>query len=148
MSLKKCNKCKDEKSFSSFNKRAKSKDGLNHICKLCISKRRKELRTELKLKVKTAIRKTVLIENRFEKLDDNIAFKNKMIAKEKQSKENYIKQNKEKVLESKRKWRENNKDKEKAYRDSIKEDRKEYDRLRYLERKARRWQKNSKKTIK
>lgn len=48
MITKTCTSCKQEKPIDQFNKRAKSKDGYNEQCRLCISTWRKNRRLELK----------------------------------------------------------------------------------------------------
>ena len=67
MYLKICNKCKIEKDTKEFNNSIKF--GLYPTCKRCISKRRKELKMEKILRVKTELHKIVLVENKILKQD-------------------------------------------------------------------------------
>ena len=67
MSLKTCNKCKTEKDTKEFNNSIKF--GLYPTCRVCISKRRKELKMEKILRVKTELHKIVLVENKILKQD-------------------------------------------------------------------------------
>ena len=67
MYLKICNKCKTEKDTKEFNNSIKF--GLYPTCRVCISKRRKELKMEKILRVKTELHKIVLVENKILKQD-------------------------------------------------------------------------------
>ena len=60
--MKICNKCKEPKDESSFNKSARF--GLYPTCKQCVSDRRKELKLDNVLKIKTELHKIVLVENK------------------------------------------------------------------------------------
>ena len=141
MSLKTCNKCKKEKNAIEFNNSIKF--GLYPTCKSCISKRRKELKMEKILRVKTELHKIVLVENKILK-QDGLSQCHTCRTKIPISKTNHYcndciksqrEKDKEKVLASKKVWRDKNKQKQKEYRDSIKEERREYDARRYQLRK-------------
>ena len=135
--MKKCNKCGDPKEESRFNNSARF--GLYPTCKECISRRRKELKAEKVLRIKTELHKIVLVENKILKqyglsqchtcrVEIPISKTNHYCSdcqKAQREKE------KEKVLAQKKAYRDRNKEKQKAYRDSKKEERKEYDALRY-----------------
>ena len=143
MSLKICNKCKTEKDTKEFNNSIKF--GLYPTCKRCISKRRKELKMEKILRVKTELHKIVLVENKILK-QEGLSQCHTCRIKIPISKTNHYcndciksqrEKDKEKVLASKKVWRDKNKQKQKEYRDSIKEERREYDARRYQLRKNR-----------
>ena len=143
MSLKTCNKCKTEKDTKEFNNSIKF--GLYPTCKRCISKRRKELKMEKILRVKTELHKIVLVENKILK-QDGLSQCHTCKIRIPISKTNHYcldcqkaqrEKDKEKVLASKKAWRDKNKQKQKEYRDSIKEERREYDARRYQLRKNR-----------
>ena len=136
-SMKMCNKCGDPKDESSFNNSARF--GLYPTCKECISKRRKELKGEKVLRIKTELHKIVLVENKILK-QDGLSQCHTCRAEIPISKTNHYctdcqkahrEKDKEKVLAQKKAYRDRNKEKQKAYRDSIKEKRREYDALRY-----------------
>ena len=131
MSLKTCNKCKIEKDTKEFNNSIKF--GLYPTCKRCISKRRKELKMEKILRVKTELHKIVLVENKILK-QDGLSQCHTCRTKIPISKTNHYcndciksqrEKDKEKVLAQKKAYRDRNKEKQKAYRDSKKEERKE-----------------------
>ena len=141
LNKQKCNKCKIEKDTKEFNNSIKF--GLYPICKRCISKRRKELKMEKILRVKTELHKLVLVENKILK-QDGLSQCHTCRTKIPISKTNHYcndciksqrEKDKEKVLASKKEWRDKNKQKQKEYRDSIKEERREYDARRYQLRK-------------
>ena len=141
--MKICNKCKQTKDESEFNNSIRF--GLYPTCKSCISKRRKELKTENILKIKTELHKIVLVENKILK-QQGLSQCHTCRAEIPMSKTNHYcsecqkaqrERDKEKVLASKKAYRDKNKEKQKAYRDSIKESRKEYDALRYQLRKTK-----------
>ena len=143
MCLKTCNKCKIEKDTKEFNNSIKF--GLYPTCKSCISKRRKELKMEKILRVKTELHKIVLVENKILK-QDGLSQCHTCRTKMPISKTNHYcndciksqrEKDKEKVLASRKAWRDKNKHKQKEYRDSIKEERREYDARRYQLRKNR-----------
>ena len=143
MSLKTCNKCKTEKDTKEFNNSIKF--GLYPTCKRCISKRRKELKMEKILRVKTELHKIVLVENKILK-QEGLSQCHTCKTRIPISKTNHYcldcqkaqrEKDKEKVLASKKAWRDKNKQKQKEYRDSIKEERREYDARRYQLRKNR-----------
>ena len=137
--MKMCNKCKELKDESSFNNSARF--GLYPTCKECISKRRKELKAEKVLRIKTELHKIVLVENKILKQDGLSQCHNPSCRAEIPiNKSNHYckdcekinrEKDKEKVLAQKKAYRDRNKEKQKAYRDSRKEERKEYDALRY-----------------
>ena len=125
MSLKTCNKCKTEKDTKEFNNSIKF--GLYPTCKRCISKRRKELKMEKILRVKTELHKIVLVENKILK-QDGLSQCHTCRTKIPISKTNHYcndciksqrEKDKEKVLASKKAWRDKNKQKQKEYRDSL-----------------------------
>lgn len=135
--MKICNKCKQEKDYSSFNNSARF--GLYPTCKDCISKRRKELKIDKVLKIKTELHKIVLVENKILK-QEGLSQCHTCRAEIPISKTNHYctdcqkaqrERDKEKVLAQKKAYRDRNKEKQKAYRDSIKESRRDYDSLRY-----------------
>ena len=143
MYLKICNKCKKEKNTIEFNNSIKF--GLYPTCRVCVSKRRKELKTEKILRVKTELHKIVLVENKILK-QDGLSQCHTCRTKIQISKTNHYcndciksqrEKDKEKVLASKKAWRDKNKQKQKEYRDSIKEERREYDARRYQLRKSK-----------
>ena len=126
MYLKICNKCKIEKDTKEFNNSIKF--GLYPTCRVCISKRRKELKMEKILRVKTELHKIVLVENKILK-QDGLSQCHTCKIKIQISKSNHYcndciksqrEKDKEKVLASKKEWRDKNKQKQKEYRDSIK----------------------------
>lgn len=145
MCLKKCNRCNEKKELSCFNKKSRFKDGLDTVCKECISIRRKELKENNLLRVKTELHKLVLVQNRLLKQEDlslcHTCRKEIPLSKtnhycydcQKEQRE----KNREKVLAQKKAYRDRNKEKQKAYRDSIKEERREYDARRYQLRKGK-----------
>ena len=45
---KRCSKCKEEKSFCQFQKRARERDGLHRLCKSCISEQNRNYYTPAK----------------------------------------------------------------------------------------------------
>lgn len=135
--MKKCNKCGDSKDESSFNNSARF--GLYPTCKECISKRRKELKSEKVLRIKTELHKIVLVECKILK-QNGLSQCHTCRVEIPISKTNHYcpdcqkaqrEKEKEKVLAQKKAYRDRNKEKQKAYRDSKKEERKEYDALRY-----------------
>lgn len=137
MSLKICNKCKIEKEVSQFNNSIKF--GLYPTCKACVSKRRKELKLEKALKIKTELHKILLVENKILKYE-GLSQCHTCRAEIPLSKTNHYcadcqkaqrENNKAKVLASKKAYRDRNKEKQKAYRDARKEERREYDLRRY-----------------
>ena len=141
MYLKICNKCKTEKNTVEFNNSIKF--GLYPTCKRCVSKRRKELKMEKILRIKTELHKIVLVENKILK-QDGLSQCHTCRTKIPISKTNHYcndciksqrEKDKEKVLASKKAWSDKNKQKQKEYRDSIKEERREYDARRYQLRK-------------
>lgn len=143
MYLKICNKCKIEKDTKEFNNSIKF--GLYPTCRVCISKRRKELKMEKILRVKTELHKILLVENKILK-QDGLSQCHTCKTKIQISKSNHYcincqkeqrERDKEKVLASKKVWRDKNKQKQKEYRDSIKEERREYDARRYQLRKSK-----------
>ena len=122
MSLKICNKCKIEKDTKEFNNSIKF--GLYPNCKRCISKRRKELKMEKILRVKTELHKIVLVENKILK-QDGLSQCHTCKTKIPINKTNHYcndciksqrEKDKEKVLASKKAWRDKNKQKQKEYR--------------------------------
>lgn len=137
--MKICNKCQEPKDYSSFNNSARF--GLYPTCKECISKRRKELKIDKVLKIKTELHKIVLVENKILKQEGLSQCHTPTCRVEIPiSKTNHYcldcqkvqrERDKEKVLAQKKAYRDRNKEKQKAYRDSIKESRREYDALRY-----------------
>ena len=136
-SMKICNKCQELKDESSFNNSARF--GLYPTCKECISKRRKELKSEKVLRIKTELHKIVLVENKILK-QDGLSQCHTCRVEIPISKTNHYcadcqkaqrERDKEKVLAQKKAYRDKNKEKQKVYRDSIKEKRREYDALRY-----------------
>ena len=135
--MKMCNKCGDQKEESSFNNSARF--GLYPTCKECISKRRKELKAEKVLRIKTELHKIVLVECKILK-QNGLSQCHTCRVEIPISKTNHYcpscqkaqrEKEKEKVLAQKKAYRDRNKEKQKAYRDSKKEERKEYDALRY-----------------
>ena len=135
--MKKCNKCGDPKEESSFNNSARF--GLYPTCKECISRRRKELKAEKVLRIKTELHKIVLVECKILK-QNGLSQCHTCRVEIPISKTNHYcpdcqkaqrEKDKEKVLAQKKAYRDRNKEKQKAYRDSKKEERKEYDALRY-----------------
>ena len=137
MCLKICNKCKREKDISQFNKSIRF--GLYPTCKSCISERRKELKLEKSLRIKTELHKILLVENKILKYE-GLSQCHTCRAEIPLSKTNHYclacqkeqrESNKEKVLASKKAYRDRNKEKQKAYRDARKEERREYDARRY-----------------
>ena len=141
MSLKICNKCEIEKDTTEFNNSARF--GLYPTCKSCISKRRKELKTEKKLRIKTELHKIILVENKILK-QDGLSQCHTCRVRIPISKTNHYcndchkeqrEKDKEKVLAQKKAWRDKNKEKQRAYRESKKEEMKEYFALRYQSRK-------------
>lgn len=151
--MKICNKCKKTKDESEFNNSARF--GLYPTCKSCISKRRKELKVENILKIKTELHKIVLVENKILK-QQGLSQCHTLTCRAEipMSKTNHYcydcqkaqrEKDKEKVLASKKAYRDKNKEKQKAYRDSIKESRKEYDALRYQTRREELKNYNAKK---
>jgi hypothetical protein len=137
--MKICNKCKEPKDYSAFNKSARF--SLYPTCKECISKRRKQLKTENVLKIKTELHKIVLVENKILKQQGlSQCHTPNCRAEIPMSKSNHYckdcekaqrERDKEKVLASKKAYRDRNKEKQKAYRDSRKEIQREYDARRY-----------------
>lgn len=143
MFLKICNKCKKEKDETQFNNSARF--GLYPTCKECISKRRKELKQDKALRIKTELHKIVLVENKILKMD-NLSQCHTCRAEIPLSKTNHYcldcqkeqrEKQKEKVLAQKKAWRDKNKEKQKAYRDRNKEKQREYDARRYQLRKGK-----------
>ena len=140
MFLKICKKCQIPKKLSNFNKHSKNKDGLYGICRACVAKRRKELKSTNKSKIETVLNKILRVENGFLGLEGKIKCNGckEIFTPRAEShtcpscQKKWRDENKEKVLLSKKKYRDNNKDKSQAYRDSTKERRREYDRARYL----------------
>lgn len=137
MCLKICNKCRSEKDISQFNKSIRF--GLYPTCKSCISERRKELKLEKSLRIKTELHKILLVENKILKYE-GLSQCHTCRAEIPLSKTNHYcldcqkeqrESNKEKVLASKKAYRDRNKEKQKAYRDARKEERREYDARRY-----------------
>jgi len=135
--MKMCNKCQELKDESSFNN--STRFGLYPTCKECISKRRKELKAEKVLRIKTELHKIVLVENKILR-QDGLSQCHTCRVEIPISKTNHYcpdcqkaqrERDKEKVLAQKKAYRDRNKEKQKAYRDSKKEERKEYDALRY-----------------
>lgn len=135
--MKICNKCKETKDYSAFNKSARF--GLYPTCKECISKRRKQLKTENMLKIKTELHKIVLVENKILK-QQGLSQCHTCRAEIPMSNTNHYckdcqkaqrEKDKEKVLAQKKAYRDKNKEKQKAYRDSRKEIQREYDARRY-----------------
>lgn len=141
MSLKICNKCKEPKDKSAFNKSARF--DIYPTCKNCISARRKELKSNEVARIKTELHKIVLVENKILK-QDNLSQCHTCRTPIPISKSNHYchaceklnrEKDKEKVLAQKKAYRDRNKEKQKEYRDSIKESRREYDARRYALRK-------------
>ena len=140
-SMKICNKCGDPKDYIWFSKLNKSNDGYNPTCRECVSKRRKELKSEKVLRIKTELHKIVLVENKILRQDGLSQCHNPSCRAEIPiNKSNHYckdcekinrERDREKVLAQKKAYRDRNKEKQKAYRDSIKEKRREYDALRY-----------------
>lgn len=135
--MKICNKCQELKDYSSFNNSARF--GLYPTCKECISKRRKELKIDKVLKIKTELHKIVLVENKILR-QDGLSQCHTCRAEIPISKTNHYcpgcqkaqrERDKEKVLAQKKAYRDRNKEKQKAYRDSRKEIQREYDARRY-----------------
>ena len=139
MCLKKCNKCKEQKEYSEFAKNKNSKDGHKNICKICDNKRRKEMNSSIAFRIKKELNKITRVENGMLKesslmlccgcrAEIDLSDKNyycKSCQKEQRERD------KEKVLASKKAYRDRNKEKQKAYRDSRKELQREYDARRY-----------------
>lgn len=145
MCLKQCSKCKESKEYSEFNKRASSLDGLNNICKSCISIRRKELKVNTKFRIKTELHKIVLVENKILKQEGLSQCHNPNCRAEVPlNKSNHYckdceklnrEKDKEKVLAQKKAYRDRNKEKQKAYNESRKELMKDYWATRYIKNK-------------
>lgn len=137
--MKICNKCQDPKDKSSFNNSARF--GLYPTCKECISKRRKELKLDKALRIKTELHKIVLVECKILRQDGLSQCHTPTCRVEiPLSKTNHYcsscqkaqrERDKEKVLAQKKAYRDKNKEKQKAYRDKNKEKQREYDTMRY-----------------
>lgn len=137
LTMKICNKCKESKDESSFHKSARF--GLYPTCKQCVSDRRKELKLDNVLKIKTELHKIVLVENKILK-QQGLSQCHTCRVEIPISKSNHYcpdcqkaqrEKDREKVLARKKAYRDKNKEKQKAYRDSRKESRREYDAMRY-----------------
>lgn len=135
--MKICNKCNQQLDESSFN--SSKRFGLYPTCKSCISKRRKELKKEKILRIKTELHKITLVENKILK-QDGLSQCHTCRAEIPISKTNHYcsdcqkaqrEANKEKVLAQKKAYRDRNKEKQKAYNESRKEQQKKYDARRY-----------------
>lgn len=145
MCLKPCKKCKVPKEHSEFNKLASSEDGLNPVCKSCISLRRKELKSNTLFRIKTELHKIVLVENKILKQKKLSQCHNPECRAELPlDKSNHYcydcqkaqrERDREKVLAQKKAYRDRNKDKQKAYNESRKDAMREYCALRYIKNK-------------
>lgn len=94
--MKKCNKCKDLKSFENFHKGKANKDGYRNVCKQCVKKHQQENKEA----------KKEYLKNYKEVNKENLKIKNK----------NYRETNCDKIA----KWKESNKNYFKEYRQNNK----------------------------
>ena len=140
--MKTCTKCKIEKPFEAFSKNKKSKDGHAWECKECIKTRAKRLKQDPLMQLEKQIRSSIKLENKIlsregkklctrckgvfliEDLASEFICKEcNRIQQRKYCEKN--KENKEKIREHKRKYRDKNKEKAKEYRKEYYEKNKE-----------------------
>ena len=126
--MKKCSKCKKEKSFSEFSKRKSSKDGLHLNCKSC-NKQYYEANKE-KIKQYQEENKERIAEYKKQYNESN---KEKIAEYFKQ----YQEANKERLVEYGKQYREENKERIKQYREENKERLAEWSKQYYEENKER-----------
>lgn len=99
--------------------------------------------SELRKKLKSELHKVVLVENKILKKENKVlcrTCKKEITIKNTGAycdscRADIVARDREKILASKKRWRDKNKAHQKAYRDSIKESRRVYDQLRYESRK-------------
>lgn len=96
--IKKCTKCNLEKEVIEFNKRTKSSDGFDYICKLCDKIKNSKYRKNNLLKERNRVKQ----------------YKLNNIDKVKESNKLYRETNEIKVKEATKKWRENNLERDKT----------------------------------
>lgn len=97
----------------------------------------------IKKSLRTELHKVVIVENKLLKEDGKaLCHKCREVIPLKNTgnyckacRDKIVEENRDKILASKKKWRDRNKEKQQAYRDSRKEHRRNYDRLRYEKRK-------------
>ena len=118
--MKICNKCKQEKSLSSFSKSAINKDGLTTRCKDCdkeyrdinkdkIAEYREKYKEErVQLKKEKELQKARLLEEKVLKKDEKLASRE---ARTKERQREYREKNKEKIAIMAKEYREKNKEK-------------------------------------
>lgn len=119
--MKKCTKCRLYKELENFYNNRRSKDGLFHRCKDCISEYKKENKEEINQKQRA--RSVEYRKNNVEQIrQGQKEYHEKNKAKINKRKKEYRKNNKEKTLERTRKYRLENREKvNKAQREYAKE---------------------------
>lgn len=102
MEFKICSACKTEKSLDDFHKYKQSKDGHTHRCKICVSRKKIELKTEKKCKV-CLITKTLDDFNK--RKDGKFGFTSMCKSCNNKKRKSWIDSNKSSYLEKRRLYR-------------------------------------------
>jgi len=105
--MKICSKCKEEKEYSEFGMRNDSNDGYRNQCKVCCKEKQKEYYSKPdKKEHKIELSKQYYLENK----EDIKKKQSEYYSKNKNIKDKYIKNNKDKIKEYQKIWSENNKE--------------------------------------